>query len=169
MASVAGQQTQGVTKYNKDVYKRCGMKMSQLQESFWKQKEKRRNDGAAYKAQFNQKRKRNETKRNEKIHAARFEAVKQERYDNKTGKTYSSGVALLEDQDQEATTKNANAQCKHCGRNDHQRKSSKLCPFFQGKANHSTGTGITCASSVAGISLQRPADQANQMDISNSC
>ena len=164
VASVAGQQTQGVTKYNKDVYKRCGMKMSQLQESFWKQKEKRRNDGAAYKAQFNRKR-----KRNEKIHAARFEAVKQERYDNKTGKTYSSGVALLEDQDQEATTKNANAQCKHCGRNDHQRKSSILFPFFQGKANHSTGTGITCASSVAGVSLQRPADQANQMDVSNSC
>jgi len=65
VASVAGQQTQGVTKYNKDVYKRCGMKMSQLQESFWKQKEKRRNDGAAYKAQFNRKTKRNETKRNE--------------------------------------------------------------------------------------------------------
>jgi hypothetical protein len=77
VASVAGQQTQGVTKYNKDEYKRCGMKMSQLQESFWKQKEKRRNDGAAYKAQFNQKRKQNEMKRNEKIHAARFEAVKQ--------------------------------------------------------------------------------------------
>ena len=83
--------------------------------------------------------------------------------------TALAGVAKLEDQDKEATTKNANAQCKHCGRNDHQRKSSKLCPFFQGKANHSTGTGITCASSVAGVSLQRPADQANQMDVSNSC
>ncbi len=105
--------------------------MSQLQESFWKQKKKLWNDGATYfKAQFNRKRKRNETKRNEtkrneKIHAARFEAVKQERHDNKTGKTcYSSEVALLEDQDQEATTKNANAQCKHCVRNDHHRKSS---------------------------------------------
>jgi hypothetical protein len=83
--------------------------------------------------------------------------------------TALAGVAKLEDQDQEATTKNANAQCKHCGRNDHQRKSSTLCPFFQGKANHSTGTGITFASSLAGVSLQRPADQANQMDVSNSC
>jgi len=77
-------------------------------------------------------------------------------------------IPLIEDQDQKATTKNANAQCKHCGRNNHQRKSSTLCPFFQGKANHtSTSTGITCASSVAGISLQRPAHQANQMDVSS--
>ncbi len=114
-------------------------------------------------------RKGNERKRNENIHAAQFEAVKQGRHNNKTGKTYSSGVALLEDQDQDATTKNANAQCKHCGRNDHQRKSSTLCPFFQGKANHINGNGITCAPSVAGVSLQRPAHQANQMDIRNSC
>ena len=60
VASVAGQQTQGVTKYMSDVYKRCGMVMSQLQESFWRQKEKRRNDDAVYKAQFKRKRKRNE-------------------------------------------------------------------------------------------------------------
>ena len=30
VASVAGQQTQGVTKYNKNVYKQCGMKMSNM-------------------------------------------------------------------------------------------------------------------------------------------
>jgi len=80
--------------------------------------------------------------RNEKIHAAWFETVKQERHSNKIGKTYSSGVmALVEDQDQKATMKNANAQCKHFGKNDHQRKSSPICPFFQGKANYiSTGT-----------------------------
>ena len=78
-----------VRKYNEDVYKQCGMKMSQLQESFWKQKEKRRNNVAAYKAQFSRKRR----KRNESIHASRFEAVKQERHNNKTGKTYSSGLA----------------------------------------------------------------------------
>ena len=82
VASVAGQQTQGFTKYMNDVYKRCGMVMSQLQESFWKQKEKRRNDDAVYKAQFKRKR-----KRNEKIHAARFETVRQERQDKKSGKT----------------------------------------------------------------------------------
>jgi hypothetical protein len=55
VASVAGQQIEGVTKYKKDVYKQCGKDMSQLQESFWKQKEKRQNNGAAYKAQFNEK------------------------------------------------------------------------------------------------------------------
>jgi hypothetical protein len=32
VASVAGKQKQGVTKKIEDVYKRCGMKMSQLQE-----------------------------------------------------------------------------------------------------------------------------------------
>jgi hypothetical protein len=75
--------------------------------------------------------------------------VKQERHSNKIGKTYSSGVALLEDQDQDATTKNANAQCKHCGRNDHQRKSSAICPFFQGKADYiSTGTTDMVADTV---------------------
>ena len=71
VASVAGQQTQEVTKYMNDVYKRCGMVMSKLQEYFWRQKEKRRNDDAFYKAQFKWKRKRNE----KKIHAARFETV----------------------------------------------------------------------------------------------
>ena len=40
---------------------------------------------------------------------------------------------------------------------------------FKGKANHSTGTDITCASNEAGVSLQHPADQANLMDVSNSC
>ena len=34
VASVTGQQTQGLTKYKIDVYKQCGMEMSQLQESF---------------------------------------------------------------------------------------------------------------------------------------
>jgi hypothetical protein len=32
--------TQGATQFTKDVYKQCGMEMSQLQESFWRQKEK---------------------------------------------------------------------------------------------------------------------------------
>ena len=36
VASVTGKQTQGLTKYKIDVYKQCGMEMSQLQESFWK-------------------------------------------------------------------------------------------------------------------------------------
>jgi len=48
VASVGGQQTQGVTKYMSDVYKQCVMVMSQLQESFWRPKEKRRNDDAVY-------------------------------------------------------------------------------------------------------------------------
>ena len=52
VASVAGQQTQEVTKYMNDVYRQCGMVMSKLQESFWRQKEKRRNEDAVYKAQF---------------------------------------------------------------------------------------------------------------------
>ena len=34
VALVAGQQTQGATKYKNDVYQQCGMEMSQLQESF---------------------------------------------------------------------------------------------------------------------------------------
>ena len=50
VALVARQQTQGATKYKNDLYQRCGIGMSQLQESFW-------NNGAAYKAQFNWKRK----------------------------------------------------------------------------------------------------------------
>jgi len=74
-----------------DLYKRCGMVMSQLQESFWRQKErqkeKQRNDDAVYKAHFKRKR-----KRNEKIHVARFETVRQERQDKKSGKTYGAGV-----------------------------------------------------------------------------
>ncbi len=51
--------------------------MSQLQESFWRSKEKRQKDkNAVHKAQFKRKR-----KRNEKRHAARFETVWQERQD----------------------------------------------------------------------------------------
>ena len=89
VASGAGQHTQGATQYTRDVYKQCGMQMPALQESFWRQKEKRRSDDGAYKAQFQRKR-----KQNEKTHAARIETVKQERQDNKSGKTYGSGVAL---------------------------------------------------------------------------
>ena len=65
VALVAGQHTQGATQYKKDAYKQFGMEMSQLKESFWRQKEKRRNDDAAYKAQFKRK-----IKQNEKIDAA---------------------------------------------------------------------------------------------------
>ena len=65
VALVAGQHTQGAIKYTKDLYKQCGMEMSQLHESFRKQKEKRQNKDAAYKAQFKRK-----SKQNEKIHAA---------------------------------------------------------------------------------------------------
>ena len=136
MASVGGQQTQGVTKYMNDVYKQCVMVMSQLQESFWRQKEKRRNDDAVYKAQFKRKR-----KRNEKIHAARFETVWQERQDKKSGKTCGAGVALTEEPEATTTIRKSNAQCKHCGRNDHQRKSNTLCPFLEDKVHRSsTGT-----------------------------
>ena len=74
-----------------DVYKQCGIVMSQLQKPFWRQKEKRQNKDAVYKAQFKQKR-----KRNEKIHAARFETVQQERQHKKSGKTYGAGVKLTE-------------------------------------------------------------------------
>ena len=81
VASVAGQHTQGATQYTRNVYKQCGMQMSALQESFWRQKEKRRSDDGAYKAQFKRKR-----KRSEKIHAARIETVKQERQDNKSAR-----------------------------------------------------------------------------------
>ena len=56
----------GATQYTRNVYKQCGMQMSALQESFWRQKEKRRSDDGAYKAQF----KRRKLKRSEKIHAA---------------------------------------------------------------------------------------------------
>ena len=46
--------------HTRNVCKRCGMQMSALQESFWRQKEKRRSDDGAYKAQFKRKRKRSE-------------------------------------------------------------------------------------------------------------
>ena len=59
VALVAGQHTQGAIQYTRNVYKQCGMQMSALQESFWRQKEKRCSDNGAYKAQFKQKRKRN--------------------------------------------------------------------------------------------------------------
>ena len=73
VALVAGQHTQGATQYTKKdaYYKQFGMEMSQLKESFWRQKEKRRNDDAAYKAQFKRK-----IKQNEKIDAAWFENKK---------------------------------------------------------------------------------------------
>ena len=59
VALVAGQQTQGVTMSINNVYKQCGMEMSQLQEYFWRQKEKLQNNNAVYKAQFKRKRKGN--------------------------------------------------------------------------------------------------------------
>ena len=65
VASVAGQQTQGVTKYNKDVYKRCGMKMSQWQESSGN---RRKSDGTMVQpTRRNSIGKGNKTKRNEKF------------------------------------------------------------------------------------------------------
>jgi len=184
VASVAGQHTQGATQYTRNVYKQCGMQMSALQESFWRQKEKRRSDDGAYKAQFKRKR-----KRSEKIHAARFETVKQERQDNKSGKTYGSGVALTRREHQE-TRRKGTIVCNHCGRNDHQRKSSALCPFNvpAGKVPDHTGMrminddqlpttvdivpantqeNVTCASSVASLGLQDRANQPNQLSVSN--
>jgi hypothetical protein len=160
------------------------MQMSALQESFWRQKEKRRSDDGAYKAQFKRKR-----KRSEKIHAARFETVKQERQDNKSGKTYGSGVALTRREHQE-TRRKGTIVCNHCGRNDHQRKSSALCPFNvpAGKVPDHTGMrminddqlpttvdivpantkeNVTCASSVASLGLQDRANQPNQLSVSN--
>jgi ribosomal protein L37AE/L43A len=128
-----------------------------------------------------------ETKRNEKIHAAQFGTVKQERQDNKSGKAYSSGVVLRREQ-QETTRKGTNV-CNHCGRNDHQRKSSNLCPFNAGKVHSTASSGmhtmpddqlpsvdivpantqenVTCASSVARLALQGRANRANQMLVSN--
>ena len=111
-ASVFGQHSQGATKYTKSIYKQCGMEITELkQELFWKQKEKRQNDDAVYKANLKQKR-----KRNKKIPAVQFKTVKQARQDNKSGKTYSTVVALTDVHEAAAgkdTTKNE--QCKHCG------------------------------------------------------
>ena len=93
------------------------MQMPALQETFWRQKEKLRSDDGAYRALLKRKR-----KQSEKIHAARFEtAVKQERQDDKSTKTYGSGVALRREH-QETRRKGMNI-CNHCGHNDHQRKS----------------------------------------------
>ena len=113
----------------KDVYKRCGMVISQLQESFWRQKEKR---GTTMPST---KRNSMETNTNKKIHAARFETVQQERQNKKPAKNYGTGVLLTEEPEATTTTIwNANAQCiLHCGRNDHLKNSRPLCPFFQGK------------------------------------
>ena len=52
----------------------------------------------------------NETK---KLHAARFETVRQERQDKKSGKTYGAGVALTEEPEATTTIRKSNAQCKH--------------------------------------------------------
>ena len=158
------------------------MQMSALLESFWRLKEKQRSDDGAYKAQFRRKR-----KRNEKIHAARFETVKQERQDNNSGKTSGSGVALRWEH-QETRQKGMNV-CNHCGRNDHQNRISTLCPFNAGKVHSSTSTtmrtitddqqttvdivpantqeNVTCAFSVASVALQDCANRANQMLVSN--
>ena len=79
--------------------------------------------------------------------------------------------------------------CNHCGRNDHQRKSSALCAFNAGKVHSSTDihtiTGdqlptvddivpaniqehVTCASSVPSMALQDRTNQAtNQLLVSN--
>ena len=117
-------------KYIKYLYKQCGMKMSQLHESFcWSWQEKRQNNNAAYKeAKFKRKR-----KRNEKIHAPRFETIKQERQDKKSGLTYSSGVAPTESHETARKFNTIISQCKHCNRNDHRRKSNALFPFFERK------------------------------------
>ena len=158
------------------------MQMSALLESFWRLKEKRRSDDGAYKAQIRRKR-----KRNEKIHAAQFETVKQERQDNKSGKTSGSGVALRGEH-QETRQKGMNV-CNHCCRNDHQSKISTLCPFNVCKVHSRTSTAMltitddqqttvdivpantqenaACASSVASMALQDCANRANQMLVSN--
>jgi len=88
--------------------------------------------------------------------------VWQERQDKKSGKTCGAGVALTEEPEATTTIRKSNAQCKHCGRNDHQRKSNTLCPFLEDKVHRSsTGTkmlpdtvpanthkNVTCVSSV---------------------
>jgi len=96
-----------------------------------------------------------------------------------------SGVALTRREHQETRRKGTNV-CNHCGRNDHQRKSSALCPFNvpAGKVPDHTGMrminddqlpttvdivpantqeNVTCASSVASVALQDHANQANQL------
>ena len=99
----------------------------------------------------------------------------------KNGKIYEAGVALTEDPEATTTIRpNENPQqCKHCGRNDHQRKSNALCPFFQGKVHcSSTGTEMladtvrastkkydTCVSSGASVGLQDLANWANRTEV----
>jgi len=86
---------------------------------------------------------------------------------------------------QETRRKGTNV-CNHCGHNDHQRKSSALCPFNvpAGKVPDHTGMrminddqlpttvdivpantqeNVTCASSVASLGLQDRANQPNQL------
>jgi hypothetical protein len=57
---------------------------------------------------------------------------------NKSGKTYSSGVGLIREH-QETTRRKGTNVCNHWGRNDHQRRSSTLCPFKSGKVCSITG------------------------------
>ena len=109
-------------------------------ECFWRQKEKRQNDNTAYKPQFKQKRKGNETKNYIMPHHLILS--------NKEGMTiklvrliYGSGVALLTDLE---ATSNYNQECK-CAMQTLQsewssEKSSSLCPFLQGEV-HYIGTG----------------------------
>ena len=78
VASVAEQQTQGVTMHMNEIYKRCVMVISKLQQSFWR---KSKSDGAMM----------------------------------------------------QSTRHNS-----YCGRNDHQRKSTILFPFFQGEVHYSS-------------------------------
>ena len=100
----------------------------------------------------------------------------QERQDKKSGKTCGAGVALTEEPEATTTIRKSNAQCKHCGRNDHQRKSNTLCPFLEDKVHRSsTGTkmlpdtvpanthkNVTCVSSVG---LQDLANRANRTEV----
>ena len=100
---------------------------------------------------------------------------KQERQDNKSGKTCGSGVALTECHETARKVNTIIGQCKHCGQNDHRRKSSTLCPFFEGKRHSSTGTRTINDDQIPVVETEPAStlkndtcasNQANQMEVS---
>ena len=182
VASVAGQHTQGATQCTRNIYKQCEMQMSALQESFWRQKKSEKVTMEPIKH--------NSNKRGNEAKKSMQPDLKQSNRKVKTANQVRLTVLVLRSarrEHQETRRKGTNV-CHHCGHNDHQRKSSALwCPFNVpvGKVPDHTDMHmindyqivvptvdivpantqenvISYACSVASLSLQDRANQANQ-------
>ena len=111
----------------KDVYKQCGMVIVTSERILL---DKRKSDRTTMQYQYHTKCNSNgkENKAKKYMQHDLKLCSKKERQPRR-----SLHVVLSEEPEAKTTTIwNAMEQSKHCGRNDHQRKSNALCRFFQG-------------------------------------